>query len=120
MEIDLRNAAAGERADNASVQTEEQAMQAKSAKFLKKTDESDILGTVSKTSDIMIFTDKATEAVLRASHKDEKHTPLPSKTPSVTASELKQENSISHKDQKSDTPLKLQLACAHSVRCQSI
>ena len=54
-----------------------------------------------------MFTEKATEAVLRASHKDEKHTPRTAdkKESSIEHNEPNQENSICHKDQKSDTPL---------------
>ena len=51
-------------------------MQAKSVQQLKKEDGPENgLNFESKTSDFKIFTDRATEAVLRAEHKDDKHAP---------------------------------------------
>ena len=75
-------------------------MQARSAQYLKKTEESELpLNSGSKTSEIRMFTEKATEAVLRASHKDEKHTPPTSKKESsIEHYESKKESSICHKD----------------------
>ena len=104
-EIELAKAA-GERAENASVQTEEQAMQARSVQQLKKGDGSEIgLNIQSKTSDFKIFNDKTMEP-LWAEHKDDKHAPASSQSAiKIQVQEsvsLKHEPSNSHKDQKSE------------------